>query len=1245
VANTINLKLQEVVRVEDKYRRSGIDTMGDIPWGTHMCQIFRIKGDLLDILVPYFRAGLENNEFCMWVTSEPLGVKEAEASLRKVVKNLDGYIEKDQIEILDYSEWYTKSGKFNTDEVLQGWVEKEGDALEKGFNGLRATGNTSWLGADDWVAFREYEAIVDSVIGEHRMIAICTYSLDRCEASEILDVMNNHEVTLVKRNGLWRTVESDERKRLKKMLTASEVRFRRLFETAQDGILILDADTGQITDSNPFIEGLLGYTAEELLGKKIWEIGLLKDLAKSGDAFKKLQSEGYIRYEDLKLETKDGKSVDVEFISNVYDVDHEKIIQCNIREISKRKEAEEVSEQYKELLEELVKQRTSELAESNRKLLQELTERKQAEEQLQNTRDYLDSLIQYANAPIIVWDTETRITLFNTAFQRMTGYEAEEVIGQLLSILFPEASRDESLVKIRQASAGEYLELVEIPILHKDGGLRMVLWNSANIYDKEHRTLLATIAQGMDITEQKRMEYALSERFKELSCLHSIDMIGSRPELNAQEICQEVLSILPQAWQYPEITCARITANDKKFESEDYRDTEWKQSSDIMIRGSKVGEVEVCYLEERPELDEGPFLKEEMLIIDSVAEQLARILDAKQAEEALKDSEERFRTIIDSASDGILLADLEAKRFYIGNKAICKMLGYSMEELKNMGITDIHPEESLPYVLEQFEKQLRGETTLAADIPIERKDGSVFYADINSSNVAFGGESYLAGIFRDTTEQKRAEEKLLDSEARYRRLFEAAQDAILILDGDTGQIIDANPFIKNLLGYSQEELLGKNLWEIGEFKDVLASKLSYEQLHKEGYVRYDHLPLVAKDGRIIAVEVVANAYQVESRRIIQCNIRDVTGRKKAEDALREAEEKWRSLVNNAPNIIMLVDRDRKIQFINRAVSGIATEDIIGKSIYDYIQPEYHKTVREVIDNVFHTGEIGTYEIMGTGPDGSTAWYETSTGPLKHEKQIIGVIQVSSDITERKKMQAQLLTNDRLASIGELISGIAHELNNPLTGVIGFSDMLVGREDLPNDIKEDIKTINREAQRTANIVKNLLTFARKQPKERQLTDINRVIEAVIELRAYEQKVNNIEVNTRFASDLPEITANSFDLQQVFLNIMVNAEHAMLEAHGKGTITITTVREGDIIRVSLADDGPGISEEHIGHVFDPFFTTKEVGKGTGLGLSICYGTVTDHGGRIYVESKPGKGATFIIELPVETTDNEGTKNENS
>jgi signal transduction histidine kinase len=236
-----------------------------------------------------------------------------------------------------------------------------------------------------------------------------------------------------------------------------------------------------------------------------------------------------------------------------------------------------------------------------------------------------------------------------------------------------------------------------------------------------------------------------------------------------------------------------------------------------------------------------------------------------------------------------------------------------------------------------------------------------------------------------------------------------------------------------------------------------------------------------------------------------------------------------------------------------------------------------------------------------------------------------------DISKRKQMEQQLMLTDRLASVGELASGVAHELNNPLTSVIGFSQLLMEGE-IPDNIKEDLSLINSEAQRAANVIKNLLTFARKHAAVKQSIRINNVIEDVLKLRAYEQKVNNIEVIRKFASDLPEIMADYFQIQQAFLNLIINAEFFMTEAHRRGTLTISIERVDHSVVISFTDDGPGIPRENLKRIFDPFFTTKEVGKGTGLGLSICHGIITEHGGKISAESEVGKGATFIIELPI-------------
>jgi len=259
-------------------------------------------------------------------------------------------------------------------------------------------------------------------------------------------------------------------------------------------------------------------------------------------------------------------------------------------------------------------------------------------------------------------------------------------------------------------------------------------------------------------------------------------------------------------------------------------------------------------------------------------------------------------------------------------------------------------------------------------------------------------------------------------------------------------------------------------------------------------------------------------------------------------------------------------------------------------------------------------------------------YETETLPMRdNQNQLVGWLVILRDITERLNMQKNLMITDRLASIGELASGVAHEINNPLTSIVGFSEMML-KQDLPVGIKHNLEIVNSEAQRAARIVKNLLTFASRRAMTKQPVNINTVLEKTLELRAYEQKVANIEVETLFDANLPEIMGDFFQLQEVFINIIINAEYFMQEAHHRGLLIIQTSKQGDAVRVSLADDGPGITPENITHIFDPFFTTKPVGKGTGLGLSICHGIVLEHGGNISVKSEPGKGATFIVELPV-------------
>jgi PAS domain S-box-containing protein/putative nucleotidyltransferase with HDIG domain len=254
-------------------RVTGIDVIGKTPWGTHVCQFYQTKGDLIDILAPYFKAGLENNELCLWLTSEPLGVEEAKASLTRVVRNLNDYIKKGQMEIVNAREWYTKSGKFNPEEMLHYWDEKEELALQKGFDGLRFSGNTSWLDRKVWKQFADYEEAVDSVIGRRRMIAVCSYPLDKCRSSDVIDVVHNHRFSLIGQKGNWKVAESAGRKRVEQILQWSEERYRVLAENMSDVIWTVDIDAPNLINYiNPSITRLLGYSVEEAMAKTMEEV-------------------------------------------------------------------------------------------------------------------------------------------------------------------------------------------------------------------------------------------------------------------------------------------------------------------------------------------------------------------------------------------------------------------------------------------------------------------------------------------------------------------------------------------------------------------------------------------------------------------------------------------------------------------------------------------------------------------------------------------------------------------------------------------------------------------------------------------------------------------------------------------------------------------------------------------------------------------------------------------------------------
>ncbi|MCK4723077.1 MAG: PAS domain S-box protein, partial [Dehalococcoidia bacterium] len=362
---------------------------------------------------------------------------------------------------------------------------------------------------------------------------------------------------------------------------------------------------------------------------------------------------------------------------------------------------------------------------------------------------------------------------------------------------------------------------------------------------------------------------------------------------------------------------------------------------------------------------------------------------------------------------------------------------------------------------------------------------------------------------------------------------------------------------------------------------------------------------------------------------------------------RQSEERYRTVLDEMEDSYFEVDVGGHITFTNEATCRnlqLSREELMGASYKTFSAEKSIDDVYKAFNKAYRTGKpVKSFSWEIVRGDGSTGFAETTVLPLHNQDgQIIGFRGIGRDITERKQMEEErkeleqkAQVASRLATVGLLASGVGHEINNPLTAVVGYSQLLM-QEDLPEDIKEQLATINEGAQRVASIVKKLLAFARYQKPERTYASINDTVATTLDLLAHQLKTSNIQTNLQLDPDLPPTMVDTGQLQQVFLNLIINAETEMRLAHGKGELSMKTDKVDNTIRISFADNGPGIAEDNLEKIFDPFFTTREVGEGTGLGLSICHEIITEHGGRLYAQSKPGKGATFIVELPVVAED---------
>ncbi len=985
------------------------------------------------------------------------------------------------------------------------------------------------------------------------------------------------------------TIDITERKNSEEAHKKSELRYRRLFESAKDGILLIDFNTGMIIDVNPYLINLTGFSKNEFLKKHLWEIGVLKDVISSKDNFLELQKNEYIRYEDIPLLTTDGKKIDVEFVSNVYEVDGRKTIQCNISNI---------------------------------------TDRKIAEEQLRETRNYLENLINHANAPIIVWDKEFKIVRFNHAFEHLTSYKSENMIGKKLDILFPKESKKESLQKIQRTLSGEYWESVEIPIQRKDKTIRIALWNSANIYDNQGKNLIATIAQGIDITERKKAEDAVLQAKLEwertFDCVPDLIQIldKSHKIVRVNKAMAQRLGIPPE--QCINLNCYLCVHGENK-------PPKFCPHTLTLIDGKEhLAEVYEDKLGGYFLVSTTPIFDTNKTLLGSV--HVARdITERKHAEEVIKASESSLKHAQEIAHLGNWELDLISNHLSWSDE-VYRIFGLQPQEFAatyEAFLDAVHPDDRAAVDSAYSDSVREGRNTYEIDHRIVRKNGEIRFVHEKCEHIRneTGKVIRSIGMVHDITDFKKAEAELM------RLASFPAKNPMPIVEID----LQGNTRYLNPSSIQLFPDLEKKGFNHPFLKGIQTMITRFQESGRNPVIREVN---------------VSNKYFLQTINYIPENQRiriycfDITDRKKAEETLQESEEKYRRIVENTTNVIMVTQPNGIISYLSpscQELLGYLPEELIGTNPMIF-HPEDIKKVQHELTRALQGEKGSNLEYRVLTKTGDVKWISHSWSPIFIDKKIQSIISVITDITERKTTENKIKKlNDNLMrrSIELAVANkeletfsysVSHDLRAPLRSIDGFSQALL--EDYGNLIdengKEYLNRVRKATQRMSQLIDDMLRLSRLTRVEMtmQKVDLSSIATTVIE----DLKKTDPKRKITFINDKKLIAEGDANLLQILLENLLGNAWKFTKKCKNAEIEFGKTKHNQETVFFVRDNGAGFNMKYVDKLFIPFQRLHDDAdyQGTGIGLSIVSRIIHRHGGRIWADAEENKGATFYFTL---------------
>ena len=590
-------------------------------------------------------------------------------------------------------------------------------------------------------------------------------------------------------------------------------------------------------------------------------------------------------------------------------------------------------------------------------------------------------------------------------------------------------------------------------------------------------------------------------------------------------------------------------------------------------------------------------------------------------------SQRSFKELIDSIDDVAFAISLDGTLRTV-NRRMTELAGMSYSEIVHRKLDEFLEEPRRTAAeggLAAFLQKRRWSGLVRARL---KNSGRVRYFDCVLNAIVKADEVVGASVLaRDVTEER-------EKELRFTELFETLQEGVYFCTPE-GKLLDGNAALVQMLGYhGKEELLALDSRALNS--DAHLPPVLGRGADDGGGVRTREVRLLRKDGSTGIFLDTSRAVWDAAGAIIryQGTLVDVTGRRQMEKTLRQQEEFRHYLLESFPDLILVLDLEDRFSFVSarvRDLLGLKPSDLLGTKLNEANghAPELAALCREVNSG---RKKFGFCEFGVRHRDGSWRTMKAQVSPLYHaDERPSGVIASVRDITIEKKLEQQVIQSERWAAMGQMIGGFAHEINNPLTSILGLAELLL--EDHPSEqAHKQLTMLQQQARRAAEIVQNLTYFSRPPAPGRSAIQLSELLQRTLHLHAYSLRKNNIAVDFVPDTGLPEVNGDPHQLMQVFLNLILNAEQAMREIHDRGMLRIRLSRREGTVLVMIEDDGPGISREILPNIFDPFYTTKRPGRGTGLGLSICKAILKEHGGNVEAASGSGGGAVFTVTLPL-------------